>query len=338
MPADEVPADAGFWAKRWNSTKSLGRFLRQWGDAMLAASAAIVVGFFAAIGSLKGDALTGATVGLLGVISFVLIRERWMRTEGFAELNDQLTRVEEDAVEAKGAADKAKASADETRDAMTSTSAAVVEATRGAQDLIRVLAGEAPYEVLSGVYSWELLDTEGREAVGRNIKDLRFVADRVFCIREQYTPTGHIADHRCWGTVEGRARTELPIMHDEFPGPEGRKYRMISLEGFLNRGQRMQFESERKILDSFMDRRESVSVDIEIPTDRLAIEVIWPVGSGVESVDLERPDRRPAENVFDRVEQLQDGRRRLFVRIEDPSKGEKIYVVWRWPGGRADTR
>jgi hypothetical protein len=319
-----VPAANGFGAKTWAGVTASGRFLQRYGDAVLAAGAAVGVGFFAAIGSLKGDALTGATVGLLGVISFVLIRERWMREGGFERLKLQLGAVKTDA-------DAAKRSAEEARDAVNSTNTAVVEATRGAQDLIRALAGESPYEVLSAIYSWEILDIEGREAVGRNVKDIRFIADRVFCLYEQYTPTGRLSDHKCWGTVEGRGRTLLPIMHEEFPGPEGKKYRMVSLEGFLNRGQRMKFESERKILDSFQEPRESVRVDLEVPTDRVGIEVIWPAGNGLESLDLERTGHRP-QNVLNELQQLRDGRHRLFFQIEDPVRGDKIYVIWRWPG------
>ena len=319
-----MPPDEGFWAKLWRGIKGFGRFCQRYGDAVLAAGAAVVLTVLGLAGSLHGDHLTEATLGLFGVISFVLIRERWMREGGFDRLEEQLSGVKTDA-------DAAKESAEEARKTVNSTNVAVVGATHGAQDLIRVLSGEAPYEVLAATFSWELLDTEGREAIGRTVKDLRFIADRVFCIYEQHTPSGRIGGHEVWGTVTGRPRTRLPVMHEEFPGPGDKRYRLISLEGFLNRGERMQLESRSKILDSFFGRREWVRVDVEIAADRIAIEIIWPPGSGLETTDIER-EGHPIRNLVDDLEDLPDGRRRLFVHIESPIKGEEIYVTWRWPG------
>ena len=95
----------------------------------------------------------------------------------------------------------------------------------------------------------------------------------------------------------------------------------------------MLLESERKILDSFTDRRESVRVDLVIPADQVVIEVIWPAGSRLESVDLERPPH-PARTVLQEINQLPDGRHQLSVKIDDPTEGDKIYVIWRWPGAK----
>jgi hypothetical protein len=313
----------------WKALESAGQMFVEYGDVVLAAALAVVVAVEVIFFDLEGDKLTEATAALLGILSFALVRERWTRRKGFDEFHDTLRDIQAKAQSVQGDAGGVRSAAESAAEVARHTEAAV-------SDALGVLAGEKPYDVLASEFSWEMLTCDGREAKAVTVRDLRFTADNVYCIYEHSWASGTSSVGECRGKV-GDEEKDLPVMHSSFPGPEGKRFTVISLEDFLKRGQRMTITATRKIEDSFTDTREFVTVNVESPTDRIEVEVIWPADCNLRSVEVERTGSSPGKQAWklDDLDEIDGGRRRLLYPVERPVLRDAIFVIWEWDGAAA---
>ena len=79
---------------RW--LKKLGRFAVDYVDLLIALGLAIAFTYLGFVNKLKDDALTQATVGLLGVLALVIFRERWERHKSVESIDRAVAAVGSD--------------------------------------------------------------------------------------------------------------------------------------------------------------------------------------------------------------------------------------------------
>jgi len=198
--------------------------------------------------------------------------------------------------------------------------------------MLTTATSEKSWRVLNADMSWELLETDGTRAVARAAKEIRIEHDEVFSIYEwQSRPVGEVAQLSYEGRAsEERQFREFPIIYRNLPGPEGRTYNVISLEGMRRRGQRMTYCSERLLEDSFTEARENVSVRIEIPTDHITLTVVWPKDRKPHQLEVERSGRVAEVIDLGRLKRAGQGRTKHVERISSPRLGETIVISWQW--------
>jgi hypothetical protein len=205
-------------------------------------------------------------------------------------------------------------------------------AVRSVEAALSVATSAKPWRVLNANMTWELLASDGSKAIARADKDIRFEQDEVFSLYEwQSRPVGTVTRHECQGRAAGSAAFRpLPIIYDALPGPGGRTYRVISLEGVWRRGQRMTYRSERELQDFFKEPRENVSVRVDVPTDHISLTVIWPRDRKPRHIEVERSGR--AADIID-IKQLKragQGRSKHVVTVAAPTLNEQITISWDW--------
>jgi hypothetical protein len=186
------------------------------------------------------------------------------------------------------------------------------------------------WRVLDERLVWDLSRTDGSYAKATAEKELQFMQDEVFSIYEyQYKSPGRVLTHVCEGGVKGEPMATLPIIQDDFPGLEGRVYRLISLQRIWRRGEVMAFRSERELENHFLGSHEDVAKEVSVPTARLSMRVVWPAGKKPTALWLERSDKPLVNIPLVRMRQV-DGRWSYEEAIRDPRLNEKIILKWDW--------
>jgi hypothetical protein len=123
------------------------------------------------------------------------------------------------------------------------------------------------WQVLDERLVWDLSGPEGSYAKATAEKELLFTQDEVFSIYEyQFKSPGVVLSHVCEGGARGQAMVALPILQKDFPGPEGRVYRLISLQRIWHRGEIMAFRSERELEGHFCEQTEDVMKEVSVET------------------------------------------------------------------------
>lgn len=194
-------------------------------------------------------------------------------------------------------------------------------------DLSTVAHSGKSWEILNATHTWDIQDDGSADV--RSVKELRFLQDEVISVYEFYNPTGSSTDPECTGGAVGGYQKKLKVLHTNFPGPKGRRYRIISLEGMWHRGQRMTFTVARSLSDCFVEEHESVGVEVEIPTDYLTLKVVWPQNRVPHAVQLERADRLTLIKGED-LPVDSGGRRSYEVEVPQPALHEAILIGWDW--------
>jgi hypothetical protein len=196
------------------------------------------------------------------------------------------------------------------------------------QDVLAVASGAKPWEVLSAEFEWEIETTDGKAATATTRRQLRFLQDEVLAIHEFFTPDGRVAAHSCKGGPPKGYQKDLPIIDDRFPGPRGRTFQLISLEGVYRRGQKFNVESVRQLADCFIEDHESVMIEITVATGECSMSVIWPDGGKPRAVQLQRNDDGPSTVDLGDIKTLPDGRTQWTRWIEAPRVGDSFAVSW----------
>jgi hypothetical protein len=198
---------------------------------------------------------------------------------------------------------------------------------------------KSPIEVPGDHNSWQVLDERnvwdlggphGCYAKATAEKELQFMQNEVFSIYEyQYGSPGKVLSHVCAGGPKGAPMVDLRIIQDDFPGPDRRIYRIISLQRIWRRGEIMVFKSERELENFFPANTEDVTKEVSVPTARVSMKIVWPPGEKPTDLSLERSKRSP---VYIRPEAMKcDNGRWIYEEvITDPHVGEKIILKWTW--------
>jgi hypothetical protein len=196
---------------------------------------------------------------------------------------------------------------------------------------VRLASADKPWQVLDETLVWDLADATGALATATTKKELQFMQDEVLSVYEyQYAPQGVVRSHSCKGGGKGEPMVKLPIIQTDFPGPDARVYRLISLQRVWRRGEIMIFESERVLEDHFRDRAERVSKEVGVPTARVSMRVVFPPGRRPTGLWIERTDR-PPRNIALRHLRRAGGNRTSYEEVlQDTKVGERITLRWDW--------
>ncbi|HEY4812380.1 MAG TPA: hypothetical protein VIH71_15110 [Solirubrobacteraceae bacterium] len=186
------------------------------------------------------------------------------------------------------------------------------------------------WQVLDERLVWDLSGPEGSYAKATAEKELLFTQDEVFSIYEyQYKSPGVVLTHVCEGGVRGQPMADLPIIQKDFPGPEGRVYRLISLQRIWRRGEIMAFRSVRELKDHFCEVTEDVTKEVSVQTASVSMRIVWPPGSKPKALWLERSNGQPVHIPLARLKHA-NGRWSYNELVENPRLGEKIILRWDW--------
>jgi len=186
------------------------------------------------------------------------------------------------------------------------------------------------WQVLDERLVWDLSGPEGSYARATAEKELLFTQDEVFSIYEyQFKSPGFVLSHVCEGGARGQPMVALPILQKDFPGPEGRVYRLISLQRIWHRGEIMAFRSERELEGHFCEPTEDVMKEVSVETARVSMRIVWPSGSKPKALWLERSNVQPVNIPSARLKRV-NGRWSYDELVENPRLGEKIILRWEW--------
>jgi hypothetical protein len=196
------------------------------------------------------------------------------------------------------------------------------------EGLVAGFESEKAWEALVVDCAWDIDATDGSHASACTKRLLRFVRDEVLTIYEFSQTAGKTTSLITKGAFGDEAEMPLRVLCEDFPGPLGRMYRIISLAGVRRRGDQLRFQSDRVLEGSFLKDRESVSFTPEASTDQLVMSVTWPKDREPTGVWLERKGER--QHVIRDVRNNGEGRRTYRCQFSRPSLGEPIAIVWDW--------
>jgi len=203
-------------------------------------------------------------------------------------------------------------------------------AVRRIERVAKGLGSSSAWEVLHGRFEWDIETPDGSTARAVTKKRLRILANQVYSVFEFYSPDGRLGPVSYSGAAPQAPDQALPEMHAELPGPQGRSYRVISLEGIFEHGDLFDLKSTREVADSFTKDREFVRVEVEVPTKIVEIAVVWPAGRPLTELRVERT-RAAVETVpVGDLEILAHGRTRYTRSFGDVRVDDEILFVWRW--------
>jgi hypothetical protein len=196
---------------------------------------------------------------------------------------------------------------------------------------VTLASADKPWQVLDERLEWDLIEPAGNHAKATTEKVLQFMQDEVLSVYEyQYKPGGAVLRHTCRGGARGEPKVDLPIIQTDFPGPDSRVYRLISLQRVWRRGEIMEFESERVLADHFLEDKERVSKEVSVPTARVAMKVVWPPGRRPTAVWIERTGRQPRNVPLRELRRVGRDRHCYEEVLQDATMGEKITLKWDW--------
>src|SRR5258706_5642760 len=137
-------------------------------------------------------------------------------------------------------------------------------------------AHESTYELLEYETRLELRDPKGEKAVIYKRERVHFLQDSVIAFQDQAWGDGDIfAEYKCSPGV--------PV--DTYR--EGHRYRiLISLRETKNRGDIMEFASERTILHGFTTSTEEFQNEVDHPMQAFSTSVVFPRGRFPKSITL----------------------------------------------------
>ena len=177
------------------------------------------------------------------------------------------------------------------------------------------------YQVLNHDTTLELIDPQGKRAVVRRRKNIRFLQDYVVAFWDTAWGDGDLfAEYEC--------SPGTPV--DRFK--EGsRFYTLISLREVKRRGDVLRYHVRRVIRGGFTRTHESWTTEIRHDTDRLRIAIIFPKErlcreAKLVQQNVNRTRRLGAEH----LRTLEDGRQILEWEVRHPRLHERYLIKWTW--------
>jgi hypothetical protein len=193
--------------------------------------------------------------------------------------------------------------------------------TRALGEALRRRLCSVSYEVLEYDSTVELKDRRGEEAVYHKRQKVRFLVDDVVAFRDVFWGEGNLASsYRC-----------RPGKAVDFYGEGSKDYVLISLRESKHVGDAVEFNIERKVRGGFVRSHEWREVEINDPTRKLRLAVIFPRDRQCLRawVAEKRGDRVRALG-SDHFSRLADGRQVLFWENSHPRLHELYTLKWDW--------
>lgn len=180
---------------------------------------------------------------------------------------------------------------------------------------------EGMYEVLDYESRLELKDCKGKQAIFLKRQRVRFLQDNIIAFQDKAWGEGEIfADYKCSpGVAVDRYR-------------EGHRWRvLISLRETKSRGDVEEFHIERAIQDGFTETVEDFQTEINHPTARLSIAVVFPENRQPKQVALvEQNVARTTILGPQHWHVLPDGRQQVVWQTRHPRLFEAYILRWKW--------
>lgn len=196
------------------------------------------------------------------------------------------------------------------------------------RSLTSATLSDKPWHVLDERLSWDLLNST--DAVVSDRRNLRFLDAESVAVWEFFSgPSGgEVVEHKCLGGPMGvRVLREWPVMKETFMADANRRYRVVSTNGIWKRGDRVTWESTRRLKDFFPETEEGVTKTVLMPTDQLIMQVLWPAGLPPRNVRFER-DKHEPRYLTPKIDK--NGRECVSVDVGRAYVGEVINIRWEW--------
>lgn len=177
------------------------------------------------------------------------------------------------------------------------------------------------YEVLSFDAELELLDRKGKTAVYRKSQSVRFLRDDVVAYEDQAFGDGDIfASYQC---SPGK-----PVDFYQ----DGNLWRiLISLRETKSKGQIERFIIERQINGAFVDESNYLQINIEHPTTKLTMSIIFPSDHPPRRITIIQRNKKRSQLLDAQyLTQLPDQRYKATWAIPFPNLFEQYIVKWDW--------
>lgn len=187
--------------------------------------------------------------------------------------------------------------------------------------LFNARAHEGIYEVLEYEARLEVQDRRGDTAVYHKRERVRFVQDHIIAFQDQAWGDGDIfADYKC---APGEA-VDIYL--------QGDRYRiLISLRDTKHRGDVEEFRIERTIKDGFTKEVEDFQTEIDHPTEKLSLSVIFPAERFPKQVAVMERNRARTIALGPRhFRTLPDGRQQVTWKMKKPRLYESYILRWHW--------
>jgi len=177
------------------------------------------------------------------------------------------------------------------------------------------------YQALDHDATLELVDPQGKRAVVRRRKSIRFLQDYVVAFWDTAWGDGDLF-------TEYECSPGTPV--DRFK--EGsRHYTLISLQEVKRRGDVLHFRIRRVIKNGFLRSHESWETDILHETKRLRVAIIFPRERPCTKANLVQQNQNRTRRLgVEHLRTLEDGRQILEWEVHHPRLHERYLIKWTW--------
>lgn len=177
------------------------------------------------------------------------------------------------------------------------------------------------YEVLEYEAHLELSDATGARAIFTKRQRVRFLQNNVIAYQDQAWGDGKFLDD--YSCSPGKA---VDVYR------EGHKYQiLISLRETKNRGDEEQFQIQRTITNGFVRETEDFQIEIDHPTRRLSMVIVFPSTRPPTQVKLiEQNKNRTVLLDPQDINKLPDGHFEVRWETQKLRLFEKYVIRWSW--------
>lgn len=167
----------------------------------------------------------------------------------------------------------------------------------------------------------EIKDPKGEVAIYRKRQKVRFLVDDVVAFRDVFWGEGNLASsYRC-----------RPGKAVDFYREGSKHYVLISLREAKHLGDIVEFNIEREVRGGFVRRDEWREVEINDPTAKLRLVLIFPEARQcIDAWVIEKHGDRATPLDRDHFSHLPDGRQVLCWEKSDPRLHELYRLRWEW--------
>ncbi len=178
------------------------------------------------------------------------------------------------------------------------------------------------YDVLRDESVWDIKEPAGETVLTRT-RELRFLQDGVFAVRDYAWGTGDVGNSR--DTYECD-----PGYPADFFDARGRQNVIISLRDSRQRGETETLVVTRRMRGMFPKDSEWITMEPLAPTDYLAFSILFPADRLPQAAWWNENSRPEHNRKRLTPEGTGDGRQKVSVEIPKPALREAYTVWWDW--------
>jgi hypothetical protein len=183
------------------------------------------------------------------------------------------------------------------------------------------ISRQGMYKVLNYETSIELLDVKGEKAIVSKTEEVEFLQDNIIAFQDQAWGDGKILlNYKC-----------SPGYPVDFYRSGHKTIILISLREVSKRGDMVQFKMKWGINRGFLKGQGFWTTDINHPTDKIKIEVVFPLNRPPKKVSvIESNTQRISVLSSDVISRLPDKRWLISWEKRNPRLNEHYILKWEW--------